>query len=169
MKKNIAIIAMGLILPLMLLATEPEKKNGTMPEYGKWKTFTTKDGLPANKIFCVRADGDRVWIGTSHGLVLYENETFKTFTTEDGLAHNGVLSIDVSEMTGDIWIGTLGGMNHYSGGKFETFDQLNSGLPNDVIYVQPMKGKFFGMETFPYAVILSALTAGILLYSVIQD
>ena len=35
-----------------------------MPEYGNWKTFTTKDGLPANKVYCVRADGDRVWIGT---------------------------------------------------------------------------------------------------------
>jgi len=140
MKKNILIIALGLILPLTMLAGEPEKA-GTMPEYGNWKTFTTKDGLPANKIFCVRADGERVWIGTSHGLVLYENETFKTFTTEDGLAHNGVLSIDVSDLTGDTWIGTFGGMNRFSGGKFETFNQLNSGLPNDVIYGVICDGK----------------------------
>jgi len=140
MKKNILILALGLLLPFTMLAGEPEKA-GNMPEYGNWKTFTTKDGLPANKIFCVRVDGDRVWIGTSHGLVLYENETFKTFTTEDGLAHNGVLSIDVSELTGDVWIATLGGMNRYSGGSFETFNQLNSGLPNDVIYTVICDGK----------------------------
>ena len=141
MKKIILFAAIGLILPTLLMATEPMSKKGEMPEYGNWKTYTTKDGLPANKIFCVRTDGDRVWIGTSHGLVLYENETFKTFTTEDGLAHNGVLSIDVSELTGDVWVGTLGGMNRYSGGEFVTFNQFNSGLPNDVIYTVVCDGK----------------------------
>jgi ligand-binding sensor domain-containing protein len=141
MRKGLIFIAICLILPMFLMAAEPEKKSSNMPEYSNWKTFTTKDGLPSNKIFCVRADGDRVWIGTSHGLVLYENETFKTYTVEDGLAHAGVLSIDVSELTGDVWIGTLGGMNRFSGGEFETFTQFNSGLPNDVIYGVVCDGK----------------------------
>ena len=141
MKKDWITMTLGMLLPMFLMATEPEAPAGTMPVYGKWKSFTTKDGLPANKIFCVRADGDRVWIGTSHGLALYENGTFKTFTTEDGLAHNGVLSVDVSEISGDVWIGTLGGMNRYSGGKFDTFNQFNSGLPNDVIYSVICDGK----------------------------
>ncbi len=141
MRKGLIFIALCLILPMFLMATEPEKKSSKMPEYGNWKTFTTKDGLPANKIFCVRADGDRVWIGTSHGLVLYENEKFTTYTVEDGLAHAGVLSIDVSELTGDVWIGTLGGMNRFSGGEFETFTQFNSGLANDVIYAVVCDGK----------------------------
>ena len=66
MKKQTLILALALVLPTFLLATEPEGKTKTMPEYGNWKTYTTKDGLPANKIYCVRADGDRVWIGTSH-------------------------------------------------------------------------------------------------------
>lgn len=132
--------AIVFLLPLGVWASEPVKAP-EMPEYGKWKTFTTKDGLPANKIYCVRADGDRVWVGTSHGLALYEDGAFTTFTTEDGLAHNGVLSVDVSELTGDVWIGTLGGMNRYSGGVFETFNQFNSGLPNDVIYTVACDGK----------------------------
>jgi hypothetical protein len=134
MNKLIATLAICLLLPSALQASDPDGKKSTIPVYGNWKTFTTKDGLPSNKIYCVRADGDRVWIGTSHGLVLYENDEFKTFTVEDGLAHEGVLSIDVSELTGDLWIGTLGGMNRYSGGEFTTFTQFNSGLANDVIY-----------------------------------
>ena len=134
MKKGLIIIAIFLGVPLALTASEPDGKSSPIPEYGNWVTYTTKDGLPANKIYCVRADGDRVWIGTSHGLVLYENGKFKTFGVEDGLAHPGVLSIDVSELTGDVWIGTLGGLNRYSGGMFETFTQFNSGLANDVIY-----------------------------------
>ena len=134
MKKITTTLIINLLLPLMLVATDPAGKPEPVPHFGNWKTFTTKDGLPANKIYCVRTDGDRVWIGTSAGLVLYENDEFKTFTVEDGLAHEGVLSIDVSELTGDLWIGTLGGMNRYSGGEFTTFTQFNSGLANDVIY-----------------------------------
>ncbi len=32
-----------------------------MPVYGNWKNFTTKDGLPSDKVYCVRIDGDRCW------------------------------------------------------------------------------------------------------------
>ena len=140
MRNKLMILGLTLFLPLLVNASEPEG-DGSIPEFGNWKTFTTKNGLPANKVYCVRADGDRVWIGTSHGLVLYENEEFTTYTTEDGLAHNGVLSLDVSELTGDLWVGTLGGMNRFSGGHFETFTQFNSGLANDVIYSVACDGK----------------------------
>jgi len=141
MKKALIITGLCMVIPMFLMASEPEKKSSTMPEYGNWETFTTKNGLPANKIYCVRVDGDRVWIGTSHGLVLYENDEFKTFTVEDGLAHPGVLACEVSELTGGVWIGTLGGMNRYSGGQFKTFTQFNSGLANDVIYSVVCDGK----------------------------
>jgi len=141
MNRTILISSLLLVLPLLMLASDPVKEPGSMPEYGNWKTFTEKDGLPSNKIFCVRADGDRIWVGTNNGLCLYENETWKTYTVEDGLAHKGVLSIDVSELTGDVWIATLGGLNRFSAGKFETFTQFNSGLANDVIYSVICDGK----------------------------
>jgi hypothetical protein len=105
-----------------------------MPVYGNWKNFTEKDGLPSDKTYAVRIDGDRVLVGTHDGLAVYENGKWKTYTTEDGLAHNGVVSIDVSVATGDVWIGTLGGLNRWSAGKFETFNQFNSGMPNDLVY-----------------------------------
>jgi len=41
-------------------------------------------------------------------------------------------------------------------------------MPNDVIYVKPMKGKFFNMETFPFALILSSVTTLILILSFVQ-
>ncbi len=40
--------------------------------------------------------------------------------------------------------------------------------PNDVIYVKPLKKRFWGMSEFPYGVILSAITAAILFYSVVE-
>jgi polysaccharide biosynthesis/export protein len=36
-------------------------------------------------------------------------------------------------------------------------------LPNDVVYVGPMKGKFFGMATFPFALIFTGITTYILI------
>ncbi len=112
-----------------------------MPVYGHWKNFTTKDGLPSDHAYCVRIDGNRVLVGTHEGLSVYEDGKWKTYTTKDGLAHNGVVSIDVSELTGDVWIGTFGGLNRWSAGKFETFTQLNSGLPNDLVYCVICDGK----------------------------
>lgn len=114
---------------------------GSMPVFGDWETFTKKNGLPADKAYCVSVDGDRVLVGTSAGLAVYENNEWHTYTVEDGLAHQGVLSIDVSELTGDVWIGTLGGLNRWSAGRFETFTQFNSGLANDVIYSVICDGK----------------------------
>ena len=117
-----------------------EKESGNhvhatgIPVYGNWKNFTEKDGLPSDKCYAIRIDGDRVYVGTHHGLAVYEDGKWKTFTTDDGLAHNGIVSIDVSVITGDVWIGTLGGLNRWSGGKFETFNQFNSGMPNDLVY-----------------------------------
>ena len=109
--------------------------------FGNWKTYTKKDGLPSDKIFCVKVDGDRIWAGTDAGLALLENGTWRTFSTADGLSHNGILSLDVSPVTGDLWIATFGGLNRYSAGEFDTFNQFNSGLPNDVIYQVACDGK----------------------------
>ncbi len=102
-----------ILLSLSLSASSPFEKNivpeaGEMPVYGNWQTFTTENGLPDNKAYCVRIDGDRVLVGTKAGLAVYENNEWRTYTVEDGLAHPGVLSIDVSELTGDVWLGTLG-------------------------------------------------------------
>jgi hypothetical protein len=105
-----------------------------VPVFGNWKTFTTKNGLPSDKTYTVRIDGDRVLVGTHDGLAVYEGGKWRTYTTKDGLPHNGVVSIDVSDVTGDVWIGTLSGLARWSGGKFTTFNQFNSGMPNDLVY-----------------------------------
>jgi ligand-binding sensor domain-containing protein len=117
------------------------RKYTKIPVYGKWKNFTTKDGLPSDKAYCVRIDGNRVYAGTHDGLAVYENGKWKTYTTKDGLSHNGVVSVDVSALNGDVWIGTLGGLTRLSAGKFEKFTQFNSGLPNDLVYCVICEGK----------------------------
>jgi ligand-binding sensor domain-containing protein len=112
-----------------------------VPVFGNWQTFTEENGLPSNKVFTVRIDGDRVLAGTHDGLAVYEKGKWTTYTTENGLPHNGIVSIDVSELTGDVWIGTLGGLSRWSSGKFTTFNQFNSGMPNDLVYCVYCYGK----------------------------
>ena len=113
----------------------PDDATKAVPVFGNWKNFTTKDGLPSDKCYCVRTDGEKVYVGTHDGLAVYEKGKWKTYTTKDGLAHNGVVSVDISPVNGDIWIGTLGGLTKWSGGKFEVFNQFNSGMPNDLVYM----------------------------------
>jgi len=40
--------------------------------------------------------------------------------------------------------------------------------PNDLVYVKPMRKRLWGMEQFPYSLILSTITTGLLLYNVIK-
>jgi ligand-binding sensor domain-containing protein len=129
-----------------------------MPVYGRWKNFTTRDGLPSDHAYCVRIDGERVLVGTHEGLAVYENGKWKTLTTKDGLPHNGVITIDVSEITGDVWIGTLGGLSQWSGGKFRNYTQFNSGLPNDLIYGLTCTGNDVWVATAGGAGHLNTLT-----------
>ena len=117
------------------ISINEDQKVQKLKIYDTWTHYTTKQGLPSDKINCVKADGDRIWIGTDKGLAIMEgNEITDVYHKEDGLAHNNVVSVEVSSGTGDVWVGTMGGLNRLSAGKFEIFNQFNSGMPNDVVY-----------------------------------
>lgn len=118
-----------------------DKTAAPMPVYGNWKNFKKADGLPADKVYAVRIDGERVLVGTREGLAVLEGGKWKTYTTKDGLVHNGITGIDVSPLTGDVWLATLGGLSRWSGGKFTTYTQMNSGMPNDLVYSVICDGK----------------------------
>ena len=40
--------------------------------------------------------------------------------------------------------------------------------PNDIVYVKPLRKKFWDLRVFPYATILSAITAALLIYTVVK-
>ncbi len=111
--------------------------------YTKWKHFTVEDGLPNDHIFAVKADGDRVWVGTDDGLALIDKKSSKVvrvWKEEDGLPWRVVTGIEVDPQTGDVWLGLFGkGLARLSGGRFDHFHQLNSGLVNDVVYAIAME------------------------------
>jgi polysaccharide biosynthesis/export protein len=40
--------------------------------------------------------------------------------------------------------------------------------PNDIVYVKPMRKKFWGMREFPFQIFLTTISTGILLYTVVK-
>jgi len=129
-----------------LLAAASSLLAQDMPQF-RWENFTTAQGLPDNRVYSVCADGDRVWAGTDNGLALYENGKWKSFTTADGLTHRAVLSLALDKQTHNLWIATMGGLSRYSAGRFDSFTQLNSGLPNDVVYGGAVQGDYLWVAT----------------------
>ncbi len=118
---------------ILMLASGPIAQ-AVPPFYNSWKTFDASDGLPSNKVLSVYATSNAVWAGTDKGLARWNGKQWKTYTTKDGLAHSVVLAIAQDPDTSDMWFATLGGLTRFSGGRFDTFTQLDSGLPNDVVY-----------------------------------
>ncbi len=127
---------LGLLFTLAVVAAAAQPD---MPRY-RWENFTTANGLPDNHVFNVCVDGNRVWAGTENGLALYENGKWTTYGTKRGLAHRAVLFISPDKRTGDVWIATMGGLSRFSAGRFDNYTQLNSGLPNDVVYGVAVQG-----------------------------
>jgi ligand-binding sensor domain-containing protein len=111
-----------------------------LPQY-RWENFTTANSpLPDNHVFSVSVDGDRVWAGTENGLALYEKGQWKVYGTKDGLVHRAVLFVAVDRQNDEVWAATMGGLSRLSAGRFENYTQLNSGLPNDVVYGVGVQG-----------------------------
>ena len=138
MKLAAAIVLAALclwVLPLCAAAPDP----GLPYVYTRWEQITTKDGLPNDHIFAVKADPmrDCVWVGTEDGLARFDKKTRKitAWKEKDGLPWKVVTAIEVDPRTQDVWLGLFGGgLARFSGGRFDHFHQLNSGLVNDVVY-----------------------------------
>ncbi len=109
--------------------------------YTTWRTFTTADGLPDDKIRVVRVWGDKVWVGTEGGLALFKEGVWESWTSKDGLPWPSISAIDVSPKTEDVWLGTWGGgLVRFTGGRFDRFDQLNSGLAGNLVFAVLVDG-----------------------------
>jgi ABC-type branched-subunit amino acid transport system substrate-binding protein len=109
--------------------------------YGSWQTFTTRDGLPHDRVLALLASGHRVWAGTAGGLARLEHGSWTSWTEPDGLPVPTVTAIAVDPRTRDVWLGTWGGgLVRFTGGRFDQFSQLNSGLAGDLVFAVAVTG-----------------------------
>ena len=79
-----------------------------------WRSYTVKDGLPANHIFMLYKGTDgQLWAGTSRGLAKLkpDGKTFAVLSTRDGLFADNVFSMAYAQ-DGSLWVGSFGGVSH---------------------------------------------------------
>ena len=81
---------------------------------GKATWFSHTNGLPGDAVraLCLDASGV-LWIGTTAGLVRWDNERRSLFTTAQGLADNTIQQI-VDDDNGHLWLGSRHGLMRLS-------------------------------------------------------
>jgi ligand-binding sensor domain-containing protein len=78
----------------------------TASSRGVTKVYTTKNGLPSNRITVLYLDQEgSLWIGTDSGAVRIVNRTIEKFPSGDPLSRDAVLSI-YEDREGNMWLGT---------------------------------------------------------------
>ena len=91
---------------------------------GKWQTWSTREGLPSNRIrgLLETPDGKTLWIATDHGVARLQDGKFRTWAEGSGLPSLDtealclVLGADgVRRLT----VGTSKGMAQLEGDRFE--------------------------------------------------
>jgi signal transduction histidine kinase len=76
--------------------------------------------------------GNRLWIGTSGGLLVSEGQASKSFSTADGLSFDAVQAL-ADDPEGFLWVGTVGGgLKRLRDGQLTVFRKAD-GLPSDEI------------------------------------
>ncbi len=68
-------------------------------------TLSTADGLPANEVRALAVEGDRLWLGTTRGLVRWAGGAVRLWDETAGLPTNFVVALHRGE-EGRLWVGT---------------------------------------------------------------
>ncbi len=99
---------------------------------GKFKTFTTRNGLSSDVVRAIYEGIDgAVWVGTEGGLNRYWGGRFHSYSTKDGLPDNSIFAI-CGDRDGSLWLGTRAGLAHLKARAFSVYTRAN-GLPLDYV------------------------------------
>jgi ligand-binding sensor domain-containing protein len=81
---------------------------------GKWRRWTTDDGLPDARADAVAVAPDGgVWVATRGGLAAFRGGKWLVVTTADGLPCREATSL-AFDVAGGLWVGTYGGIGRLS-------------------------------------------------------
>ena len=86
-----------------------------------WTIYTPGDGPVSGYVTAVAGDAHgKQWIGTQHGLSMFDGDTWTTYTTANGLPDNYVTGL-AADAAGGLWVATGGGgVTYFDGETFTT-------------------------------------------------
>lgn len=100
------------------------------------RRFTTRDGLPVDRIWTVIGDGaDGLWVATHGGGVVRwrDGKVVQHITTREGLPNDFARTI-LRDADGTLWVGTDGGgLAQWKNGAVARIVTTRDGLPSDLI------------------------------------
>jgi len=91
-------------------------------DHGRSTIYTTRDGLPHNRVTAIRETRDHVlWCGTRAGLARFSNGRFTSYGEASGLSGEHVRTIH-EDADGVLWVGSYdGGLTRIKGGVFTRY------------------------------------------------
>ena len=108
---------------------------------GRWKRFSTRDGLPSDYVRSLHVDADgTIWLATISGLCRWREGRFTAITTAHGLWHDSLSHI-ADDGRGNLWLSSFGGVfrvarqqvNEFAEGRRPSIQCIgyshNEGLP----------------------------------------
>lgn len=83
---------------------------------GTWRTFTTRDGLPSDRISVITGNtAGEIFVGTPKGLAALKNDHWVIYAAHDGLPPGGIESL-LADDSETLWIGTTKGISFLQSG-----------------------------------------------------
>ncbi|OGU67766.1 MAG: T9SS C-terminal target domain-containing protein [Stygiobacter sp.] len=107
----------------------------SLAQQSEWKVYDpTNSGLPDKQINSIHIDDQNVkWIGTSSGLVKFDNSNWTLFNTTNSPLPSNYITGVASDGKNSTWIGTDSGIAHLTNGNWEVFRKANSAIVSNSI------------------------------------
>jgi len=81
-----------------------------------WTNYTTDNGLISDYVTALAVDtAGRIWVGTRHGLSMFDGKRWRSYTRADGLPNLSVTDV-ATDPAGGVWVTTWGGGAAYVDG-----------------------------------------------------
>jgi ligand-binding sensor domain-containing protein/signal transduction histidine kinase len=107
---------------------------------GTWRTFTTKDGLPSDRISVIAGnESGHIFVGTPNGLAELRNDRWTSYNTHDGLPPGAIESLFL-DGNDTLWIGTSRGIAFLRSGAVHVPLGAPTALYGDILGIAEKNG-----------------------------
>jgi ligand-binding sensor domain-containing protein/signal transduction histidine kinase len=99
---------------------------------GRFKTYTTQDGLPSNVVHHMCSDrAGGMWFATRNGIAHYADGRITAYHLPGDVQQNAVNHV-LLDREGTLWVGSVGGLWSFKDGVFKQFTEADGFIPGSI-------------------------------------